>query len=182
MQSEIPDKLYFKIGEVSELLGVPAYVLRFWETEFKRIKPKRTESGQRLYRRSDVELLQKIQYLLYKKRFTIPGAKRYLIDKQPLPPGISRRELLEELQAIRDLLNEASDEAWQTMLRHRKHVLKLSVLLLTRSNISKDDVLKFCEEEGVELAQPEGRIDAYEEMLRKHDLEDSVSLVRRAGQ
>jgi DNA-binding transcriptional MerR regulator len=101
----IPDKLYFKIGEVSELLGVPAYVLRFWETEFKRIKPKRTQSGQRLYRKRDVELLQKIQYLLYKKRFTIPGAKRYLIDKKALPKGLTRQELLEELQAIRALLD-----------------------------------------------------------------------------
>jgi DNA-binding transcriptional MerR regulator len=101
----IPDKLYFKIGEVSELLGIPTYVLRFWETEFKRIKPKRTASGQRLYRRNDVELLQKIQYLLYKKRFTIPGAKRYLIDTKNLPKDISPQEILEELKAIRALLD-----------------------------------------------------------------------------
>jgi DNA-binding transcriptional MerR regulator len=101
----IPDKLYFKIGEVSELLGVPTYVLRFWETEFKRIKPKRTDSGQRLYRKNDVELLQKIQYLLYKKRFTIPGAKRYLSDTKTLPKGITRQEIIEELKAIRDMLD-----------------------------------------------------------------------------
>jgi DNA-binding transcriptional MerR regulator len=100
----IPDKLYFKIGEVSELLGIPAYVLRFWETEFKRIKPKRTASGQRLYRRNDVELLQEIQYLLYKKRFTIPGAKRHLIGTKDLQKDISPQEILEELKAIRALL------------------------------------------------------------------------------
>ena len=101
----IPDKLYFKIGEVSELLGIPTYVLRFWETEFKRIKPKRTDSGQRLYRKNDVELIQKIQYLLYKKRFTIPGAKRYLIDTKDLPKDISHQEILEELKSIRALLD-----------------------------------------------------------------------------
>lgn len=101
----IPDKLYFKIGEVSELLGIPTYVLRFWETEFKRIKPKRTDSGQRLYRRNDVELLEKIQYLLYKKRFTIPGAKRYLMNTKDLSKDISLQEILEELKAIRSLLD-----------------------------------------------------------------------------
>lgn len=101
----IPDKLYFKIGEVSNLLGIPAYVLRFWETEFKRIKPKRTASGQRLYRRNDVELLQEIQHLLHKKRFTIPGAKRYLIETKDRPKDLSPQELLAELKAIRALLD-----------------------------------------------------------------------------
>ncbi|MBL0702309.1 MAG: MerR family transcriptional regulator [Desulfosarcina sp.] len=75
---ELPDKFYFKVGEVSELADVPAYVLRFWETEFKKIKPKRTPSGQRLYRKEDVELILKIKYLLYKKKFTIQGARQHL--------------------------------------------------------------------------------------------------------
>ena len=66
---DIPDKLYFKIGEVSEIVEVPAYVLRFWESEFKRISPKRTSSGQRLYRKRDVELILKIKHLLYNKKF-----------------------------------------------------------------------------------------------------------------
>ena len=60
-----PDKFYFKIGEVAELLDLPTHVLRFWESEFKRIKPKRTSAGQRLYRRKDVELIVEIKYLLY---------------------------------------------------------------------------------------------------------------------
>lgn len=106
----IPDKLYFKIGEVSQLLGIPPYVLRFWETEFKRIKPKRTPSGQRLYRKNDVELLQEIRHLLYEKRFTIPGAKQRLNDRklssekhsQKIP--ISTQEILETLKAIKALL------------------------------------------------------------------------------
>jgi DNA-binding transcriptional MerR regulator len=105
----IPDKLYFKIGEVSELLGIPAYVLRFWETEFKRIKPKRTASGQRLYRKRDVELLLRIRHLLYEKRFTIPGAKKHLTAMDPSrkekkDPTISHQEIIEELRAIKALL------------------------------------------------------------------------------
>src|SRR6185436_16983627 len=72
---DIPDKLYFKIGEVSELLGVEAYVLRYWETEFPVLSPKKSGTGHRLYRRKDVELLLRIKHLLYDKRFTIEGAR-----------------------------------------------------------------------------------------------------------
>ncbi|MCD6184960.1 MAG: MerR family transcriptional regulator [Deltaproteobacteria bacterium] len=75
---ELPNKFYFKVGEVSELADVPASVLRFWETEFKKIKPKRTPSGQRLYRKEDLALILKIKHLLYKKKFTIQGARQYL--------------------------------------------------------------------------------------------------------
>jgi len=75
---EIPDKLYFKIGEVSELLGVEPYVLRYWETEFPGLSPKKSGTGHRLYRRKDVELLLRIKHLLYEKRFTIEGARQSL--------------------------------------------------------------------------------------------------------
>ena len=75
---EIPDKLYFKIGEVSELLGVEPYVLRYWETEFPALSPKKSGTGHRLYRRKDVELLLRIKHLLYEKRFTIEGARQSL--------------------------------------------------------------------------------------------------------
>jgi DNA-binding transcriptional MerR regulator len=75
---EIPDKLYFKIGEVSEILGVEAYVLRYWETEFPQLAPKKSGTGHRLYRRKDVELLLRIKHLLYEKRFTIEGARQTL--------------------------------------------------------------------------------------------------------
>src|SRR5258708_22197141 len=80
---EIPDKLYFKIGEVSELLGVEAYVLRYWETEFPVLAPKKSGTGHRLYRRKDVELLLKIKHLLYEKRFTIEGARQSLQSEPP---------------------------------------------------------------------------------------------------
>lgn len=75
---EIPDKLYFKIGEVADLLGVEPYVLRYWETEFNQLAPKKSGTGHRLYRRKDVELLLKIKHLLYEKRFTIEGARQAL--------------------------------------------------------------------------------------------------------
>jgi DNA-binding transcriptional MerR regulator len=75
---EIPDKLYFKIGEVSELLGVEPYVLRYWETEFPALSPKKSGTGHRLYRRKDVELLLRIKHLLYERRFTIEGARQSL--------------------------------------------------------------------------------------------------------
>jgi DNA-binding transcriptional MerR regulator len=106
----IPDKLYFKIGEVSELIGLPAYVLRFWESEFKQIHPKRTASGQRLYRKRDVELILKIKDLLYNQKFTIPGAKRCIQSGTPPPSGSDPTDsLLDEIRAelihIRNLLD-----------------------------------------------------------------------------
>ena len=75
---EIPDKLFFRIGEVSTLLGLEPYVLRYWETEFPSLAPKKSGTGHRLYRRKDVELLLKIKHLLYEKRFTIDGARQHL--------------------------------------------------------------------------------------------------------
>ena len=75
---EIPDKLYFRIGEVSRLAGIKPYVLRFWETEFSSLGPKKSGKGHRLYRRKDVELVLEIKRLLYEKRFTIEGARKYL--------------------------------------------------------------------------------------------------------
>ena len=75
---DIPDKLYFRIGEVAALLGLETYVLRYWETEFPTLAPKKSGTGHRLYRRKDVELLLKIKHLLYEKRFTIEGARQWL--------------------------------------------------------------------------------------------------------
>jgi DNA-binding transcriptional MerR regulator len=89
---EIPDKLYFKIGEVSELLGVEPYVLRYWETEFPVLSPKKSGTGHRLYRRKDVELLLRIKHLLYEKRFTIEGARQSLQAEAKAPkPKLAKR-------------------------------------------------------------------------------------------
>jgi len=74
----VPDKLYFRIGEVSELCRLPAYVLRFWETEFPQLKPVKSNTGQRMYRRKDVEAVLRIKKLLYEEGFTIAGARQQL--------------------------------------------------------------------------------------------------------
>jgi len=78
LEAAIPQKLYFRIGEVSRLVGVKPYVLRYWETEFPALAPNKSGSGHRFYRRKDVELLLQIKQLLYEKRFTIEGARRHL--------------------------------------------------------------------------------------------------------
>jgi DNA-binding transcriptional MerR regulator len=74
----IPDKLYFRIGEVAELCRLPAYVLRFWETEFPQLKPTKSSTGQRMYRRRDVEHVVRIKQLLYAEGYTIAGAREHL--------------------------------------------------------------------------------------------------------
>lgn len=78
MDPVIPDKMYFKIGEVSEITGLESHVLRFWESEFKNIKPRRTSTGQRMYRKSDIQLILYIKHLLHNEKFTIQGARKYL--------------------------------------------------------------------------------------------------------
>ncbi len=104
----IPDKLFFRIGEVSRIAGVPASVLRFWENEFPRIKPRRTDTGQRVYRRSDVELILTIKNLLYDQKFTIKGARQHLKSKSKADHQPDRGDLVtalrEELRKIRALL------------------------------------------------------------------------------
>jgi DNA-binding transcriptional MerR regulator len=116
---EIPNKLYFKIGEVSSLLTVEPYVLRFWETEFPKLAPKK-EKGQRMYRRKDVELLLQIKHLLYEKKYTIEGARQFLqgaAKALPKPQPVETQGALfggnnelpvirKELAAILELLSE----------------------------------------------------------------------------
>jgi DNA-binding transcriptional MerR regulator len=114
--SDIPDKLYFRIGEVAALCEVPAYVLRFWESEFPQLKPNKGGTGQRLYRRRDVEMALRVKTLLYDEGYTIPGARQMLKAelkrKAPQlsllgssPPDIKQlRTLRRELEAIAAIL------------------------------------------------------------------------------
>jgi len=90
-EPEIPDKLYFRIGEVARLAGIKPYVLRFWETEFSTLKPKNSGTGQRLYRRKDVELVLEIKRLLYERRFTIEGARKFMETQAKSEFGPSAR-------------------------------------------------------------------------------------------
>ena len=82
---DVPDKLYFKIGEVARLVGVKPYVLRYWESEFSVLRPGKTRSRHRLYRRKDVETLLEIRRLLYAEGYTIAGAKRRLREGARTP-------------------------------------------------------------------------------------------------
>ncbi|MEP6706503.1 MAG: MerR family transcriptional regulator [Pyrinomonadaceae bacterium] len=77
----IPEKLYFKIGEVCEIVGVQAHVLRYWETEFSMLTPQKNRAGQRTYRRRDVEMALRIKELLYEEQYTIAGAKKRLASE-----------------------------------------------------------------------------------------------------
>jgi DNA-binding transcriptional MerR regulator len=108
----IPDKLYFRIGEVSRLCGLPSYVLRFWETEFNQLKPSKSGTGQRMYRKIDVENVLRIKKLLYDQGFTIAGARQQLRaetrrKQSPLPfaiPTPARGELKQVRQGLREIL------------------------------------------------------------------------------
>jgi DNA-binding transcriptional MerR regulator len=111
----IPDKMFFRVGEASRLVGVPPYVLRFWETEFPAVAPKKSGRGHRLYRRKDVELFLQIKHLLYEKRFTIEGARQSLRSqtaraRRKSAPRGTQQSLFEGapagLEAIREGLRE----------------------------------------------------------------------------
>jgi DNA-binding transcriptional MerR regulator len=112
----VPDKLYFRIGEVSDLCRLPAYVLRFWETEFPQLKPVKSSTGQRMYRRKDVEAVLKIKQLLYEEGFTIAGARQQLrsdlkVEKHqaPLPfPSHSATELKRLRHGLEEILGMLS--------------------------------------------------------------------------
>lgn len=102
--ADIPDKLYFRIGEVAELVGVEAHVLRYWETEFK-LRPHRSSSGQRLYRKSDLARFLRVRQLLHEEGFTIAGARKVLLEgaESSKGGGVDRETLKDALRRVRDL-------------------------------------------------------------------------------
>jgi DNA-binding transcriptional MerR regulator len=115
----IPDRLYFRIGEVATLCRLPAYVLRFWETEFSQLRPVKSSTGQRMYRRKDVENVLHIKRLLYEEGFTIAGARQHLRDEikgdkkqTPLPFPVNSASNLKYIrQGLRDILTMLSARA-----------------------------------------------------------------------
>jgi|YNPMSStandDraft_1061717.scaffolds.fasta_scaffold00217_18 DNA-binding transcriptional MerR regulator len=111
--AELPDKLYFRIGEASRLLGLPPHVLRYWETEFPSLAPRKSAGGQRMYRRKDLELLLMIKHLLYERKFTIAGARQWLAQqsrRRQAPEGATQGHLFADpaatLEQIRRELAE----------------------------------------------------------------------------
>ena len=109
----IPDKLYFRIGEVASLCHLPAYVLRFWESEFPQLKPVKSSTGQRMYRKRDVESVLRIKQLLYEQGFTISGARHQLRAETKSDKGQAAipfpTQSAPELQHIRQGLREILD-------------------------------------------------------------------------
>jgi DNA-binding transcriptional MerR regulator len=110
--AEIPDKPYFKIGEVAALAGVEPYVLRYWESEFRTIRPEKTRSKQRLYRRKDVEAVLAIKKLLYDEGYRIDGAKRRLreLAGEAVEPSASAKQMAAELKKALSELEKIVDE------------------------------------------------------------------------
>jgi DNA-binding transcriptional MerR regulator len=119
MSTEIPDKLFFKIGEVAKITGVKPHVLRYWESEFKLLKPSKSATGQRVYQKKDVEKVFTIKKLLYNEKFTIAGAKRRLMrsgkeekpakEKKQLSIAFDNQELLALLQDLKEELREIAN-------------------------------------------------------------------------
>lgn len=109
MDSRIPDKLYFKIGEVADIVGVKPHVLRYWESEFSRFRPAKSSKNQRLYRRQDIEMVLRVKDLLYNQGFTISGAKKKLKEE---PPVITVKKLEKEPHNERaeNLIKEIHDD------------------------------------------------------------------------
>ncbi len=122
---EIPDKLYFRIGEVARLAGIKPYVLRFWETEFPALGPRKSGTGHRLYRRKDVELVLEIKRLLYEKRFTIEGARKFL-ETRGKPEPAPRAPKAVKTRAQADLFPDSSSSLMDTV---RKELQELADLL-----------------------------------------------------
>jgi DNA-binding transcriptional MerR regulator len=107
--TEVAEKLYYRIGEVEEITAVPAYVLRYWESEFKLLRLKKNPAGQRLYRPRDVELVQRIKTLLYDERLTLEGAKKRLLAEsrkatQQLDLGLRETMYADALKRVRERL------------------------------------------------------------------------------
>jgi DNA-binding transcriptional MerR regulator len=102
MGVDIPDKIYFKIGEVAELTGIKPHVLRYWESEFSIFKPSKSRTRQRLYRRKDIDLVLRLKDLLYNQGYTIAGARKKLRE----PEAVEQMALPLEREAERKLLVE----------------------------------------------------------------------------
>lgn len=135
----IPDRLYFKIGDVSRICGVETYVLRFWESQFPQLKPNKSGTGQRLYRRRDVELALEIKRLVHGEGYTLAGARQALeggarrvpveaLESQATPMASARRTDSGKLAQVRAELRELADllaNPQPTLRRERAKILKV---------------------------------------------------------
>ena len=111
---QLPDKLFFRIGEVAEIVGVEPHVLRYWETEFRSVRPTKSRKGQRVYSRRDVDTLLKVKELLYGHRYTIAGAKRRLRGKGVEPAETDDPEF-KEVKRLRQTLTDLREDISKTL-------------------------------------------------------------------
>jgi DNA-binding transcriptional MerR regulator len=136
--SRIPEKLFFRIGEVCDLIKVQPHVLRYWETEFPMLTPQKNRAGQRVYRRKDVEMVFRIRDLLYEEKFTIAGAKKKLLDESRA--GSLRARIAEEFPAettepASERVSTSSGQSTSPNTRRVLRVIKSDLEdLLTRLN------------------------------------------------
>jgi len=185
----IPEKTFFKIGEVAKLLDLEPHVLRYWETEFEELKPRKTKSGQRSYQHHDIELLVVIRHLLYEDMYTIAGARRQLkfmsergetpsefMDEDTVEPGLEEmRERLhealcrvEELEALASVLRNERDELRRRLEEAERNQAQTDLLTLPRAEKGSD--------EG-ELLRLRERI--AEMKLEREALEEEIATSRR---
>ncbi len=136
---EIPDKLFFKIGEVCELVGVQAHVLRYWETEFPMLQPQKNPSGQRTYRRRDVEMALRIRQLLYDEGFTIAGAKRKLTSDGK--SGSGRLKIVPPGSTVDDFRPSAPEAPPPPAEPHAAHSSRLSRETVRRLRLMAEELL-----------------------------------------
>jgi DNA-binding transcriptional MerR regulator len=138
--SRIPEKLFFRIGEVCDLIKVQPHVLRYWETEFPMLAPQKNRAGQRVYRRKDVEMVLRIRDLLYEEKFTIAGAKKKLLDESRA--GSVRARLGEQLaletsepRPVDEPASPTTDQSTPPQTRQVLSIIKSDLEdLLTRLN------------------------------------------------
>lgn len=127
---EIPDKLYFRIGDVAKLCAVEPYVLRFWETEFSQLRPNKSGTGQRLYRKRDVEMALRIKRLLYEEGYTIAGARQFL-QAETRSNRTSQSELpLEQRQVV--------ERTAARLQKVRKELREILGILSTNEAVAKE--------------------------------------------
>jgi DNA-binding transcriptional MerR regulator len=133
---QIPDRLYFRIGDVAELVGVKPYVLRYWESEFPMISPQKSPSGQRVYRRNDVETVLMIKHLLYEERYSIEGARKRVRE---LRKGGELKVLKEEVLRSPEDKMPALTATPEPSIERRMELQSLAheIRVLVRTPISK---------------------------------------------
>ncbi len=138
-KAQIPDKMYFRIGEVARIVGVKPYVLRYWETEFSMLAPTKSGSGQRVYRRVDVERVLLIKHLLYSQRYSIEGARRRLREMRKAPAVKATEAAPTEASVLAEAMALAPETTTTTMMdpimREKAIQLALELSLLANKPV-----------------------------------------------